>query len=262
VANSDSKSLSCKGATGKVTNTSQVINLGGTGVPLPAAGCANGTPDTETGIPGLLPIICNAEEIAGAAGVREALDVFALQTGTNSLLKETTAASESLTVAPPETGPQCSDKIDNDGDGLIDASDPGCHEGNNPQKPYNPNDNDETNPSSNQGAGGGGKPGGGNKGAGNQGAGNQGAGEGGTQCSDGVDNDGDGLVDSADPGCHSGPNGAFNPNDNSEGTAAQGLKAGTLPFTGTDVIGIALAGLLMLAGGLMLRRREDVRTVR
>jgi LPXTG-motif cell wall-anchored protein len=265
VANSQSVSRSCAGAAPQVSNTSQVINLGGTGVPLPAPGCANGTPDTETGIPGLLPIICNAEEIAGAAGVREALDVFALQTGTNSLLKETTAASESLTVAPPETGPQCSDKIDNDGDGKIDAADPGCHNDGKPNNPqsYNPNDNDETDVPGNKGAGGGGKGGGGgNKGGGNKGGGNKGAGEGGPQCSDGVDNDGDGLVDSADPGCHSGPGGAFNPNDNSEGGGAQGLKAGTLPFTGTDVIGIALAGLLMLAGGLMLRRREDVRTVR
>jgi LPXTG-motif cell wall-anchored protein len=262
VSDSTSTSQSCAGnpPTSKVTNTSEVINLGGTGVPLPAPGCANGTPDTETGIPGLLPIICNAEEIVGAAGVREALDVFALQTGTNSLLKETTAASESLTVAPPETGPQCSDKIDNDGDGKIDASDPGCHNDGKAENPksYDANDNDETDAGGNQGAGqGGGKgPGGGNKGAGNEGAGNQGAGEGGgAQCSDGVDNDDDGLVDSADPGCAS-------PTDNSEAGGAQGLKAGTLPFTGTDVIGIALAGLLMLAGGLMLRRREDVRTVR
>ncbi|HEX8123662.1 MAG TPA: hypothetical protein VF549_20600, partial [Solirubrobacteraceae bacterium] len=91
VANSSSKSESCAGSAPKVTNTSEVINLGGTGVGIPAAGCANGTPDTDAGLPGLLPIVCNAEEIAGAAAVREALDVFALQTGTNSLLKETTA---------------------------------------------------------------------------------------------------------------------------------------------------------------------------
>jgi hypothetical protein len=254
VANSTSASKSCKGAASQAANTSQVINLGGTGVPLPVPGCANGTPDTEAGIPGLLPIICNAEEIVGAAGVREALDVFALQTGTNSLLKETTAAAESLSV-PPETGPQCSDKVDNDGDGKIDASDPGCHSDGKPNNPasYDANDNDETDVPGTKGAGGGGKGGGG----GNEGAGNEGAGEGrgGAQCSDGVDNDGDGLVDSADPGCSS-------PSDNSEAQGAQGLKAGALPFTGTDVIGIALAGLLMLAGGLMLRRRGDVRTVR
>jgi uncharacterized membrane protein YgcG len=274
VSNSSSTSKSCTGQAPQVTNTSQVINLGGTGVPLPAAGCANGTPDTETGIPGLLPIICNAEEIVGAAGVREALDVFALQTGTNSLLKATTAASESLSVAPPEGGKaQCSDGVDNDGDKLVDADDPGCHTGDDPKKPYNPDDNDESN-KGNTGSGDGGTKGGGTKGGGgNNGGGNQGSGAGGgngAQCADGVDNDGDGVIDADDPGCHTdgNPNNAssYDKGDTSEGGGGAGgaknLAAGALPFTGTDVIGIAFAGLLMLAGGLMLRRREDVRTVR
>jgi transcription termination factor Rho len=107
--------------------------------------------------------------------------------------------------------------------------------------------------------------GGGGGGGGNEGAGNEGAGAGNPQCSDTVDNDGDGKVDSADPNCHTDGNPAneasYNPNG-SESGGAQNLNAGALPFTGTDVIGVALAGLLMLAGGLMLRRREDVRTVR
>jgi LPXTG-motif cell wall-anchored protein len=278
VANSSSTSKSCTGQAPVVTNSSEVINLGGTGVPIPpAAGCANGTPDTESGIPGLLPIICNAEEIVGAAGVREALDVFALQTGSNALLKETTAASESLSVAPAEGGKaQCSDGIDNDGDKKIDAADPGCHTDGKPNNPgsYDANDNDETDSGNKGGGGGGTKGGGGNQGGGNKGGGgNQGSGAGGgggAQCADGVDNDGDGVIDAADPGCHSdgNPNNAssYNPKDNSEGGGgvggAKNLGAGALPFTGTDVIGIAFAGLLMLAGGLMLRRREDVRTVR
>ena len=101
----------------------------------------------------------------------------------------------------------------------------------------------------------------------------------GAQCSDGKDNDGDGLVDAKDPGCHSDNNinNPYNPDDDSEGSdggaddgdggggAGGGAPTGgqgagdddTLPFTGTDVDGIALAGLLMLAGGLLLRRRED-----
>jgi LPXTG-motif cell wall-anchored protein len=277
VANSSSTSKSTTGQAAQVTNTSEVINLGGTGVPLPAAGCANGTPDTDAGIPGLLPIICNAEEIAGAAAVREALDVFALQTGTNALLKETTAASESLSVAPPEGGKaQCSDGIDNDGDKKVDGDDPGCHTDGKPNNPssYDQNDNDESD-SGNKGAGNGGgtKGGGGNNGGGNKGSGagnGNGGGGGGAQCADGVDNDGDGVIDEADPGCHSDGNpknaGSYNADDNSEGgnggAGAKNLAAGALPFTGTDVIGIAFAGLLMLAGGLMLRRREDVRTVR
>ena len=81
MANSSSTSKSCRGAAPEVANTSSVIGLGGIQVPLPAAGCANGTPDTVTGIPAVLPIVCNADDIAGAAAVREALDVFVLQVG-------------------------------------------------------------------------------------------------------------------------------------------------------------------------------------
>ncbi len=42
--------------------------------------------------------------------------------------------------------PECSDGQDNDGDGLVDQADPGCHSDNNANNPqsYDPNDNDET----------------------------------------------------------------------------------------------------------------------
>jgi hypothetical protein len=105
VARSSSTSRSCAGESPASTNDSRVIGLGGAQVPLPAAGCADGTPDTVTGIPAVLPIVCNADETEGAAGVREALDVFALQVGSTSLVKQTTAASESLTVAPEVAPP-------------------------------------------------------------------------------------------------------------------------------------------------------------
>jgi LPXTG-motif cell wall-anchored protein len=263
VSDADTKSTSCRGAAPTVTNTSHVIGLGGVQVPIPAAGCADGTPDTLSGIPAVLPIVCNAEDIAGAAAVREALDVFVLQVGSTSLTKATTASSEAITTAPPAaeaSGPQCSDTIDNDGDGVIDAADPGCHSDNDASNSasYNPNDNDET-----------------DKKAPSTGSG----GETGTQCADKKDNDGDGLIDAKDPGCHTdgNPNNAdsYDPTDDSEAgggggggngngngggnapTGGQSNNNDTLPFTGTDVVGLALAGLLMLAGGLLLRRRED-----
>ena len=256
-ANSTSTSKSCRGQAPQVANTSEVLNLGGTGVPLPAAGCANGTPDTQAGLPGLLPIICNAEEIAGASAVREALSVFTLQVGTMSVLKETTAASESLSVAP-EAGAQCSDTIDNDGDGVADTNDPGCHSDGNAANAasFVPTDNDEANAAA---------PGGGS-------GGNDDDDGGDTQCSDGRDNDGDGVSDEDDPGCHTDGDAnnpdSYDADDDSEadggggGGGSANLDSGALPFTGTDVIGISLAGLLVLAGGLLLRRREDVRTVR
>ncbi|MEY2441940.1 MAG: hypothetical protein QOJ46_1366 [bacterium] len=258
VSDASTTSQSCQGQAPTVTNISHVIGLGGVQVPLPAAGCATGAPDTLTGIPAVLPIVCNAEDIAGAAAVREALDVFVLQVGSTSLTKATTASSEAITTAPPvavvEKGPQCSDKIDNDGDGKIDANDPGCHTGNDINQPYNPNDNTESNP--NGPIVGQSKP----------------------VCSDNRDNDGDGLIDAKDPGCHTNNdiNQPYNPNDSTEGnggncssgscggggggnapSGGQSANNGTLPFTGTDVIGLGLAGLLMLAGGLLLRRRED-----
>jgi LPXTG-motif cell wall-anchored protein len=264
VSDSTTSSESCNnGAAPKVTNTSHVIGLGGVQVPLPATGCADGTADTVTGIPAVLPIVCNAEDVAGAAAVREALDVFVLQVGANSLTKATTASSEAISVAPPAaaaetSGPQCSDQIDNDGDGVIDAKDPGCHSDNDASNSasYNPDDNDETDKKTTGGSGN----------------------ETGTQCADKKDNDGDGLIDAKDGGCHTdgNPNNAdsYNPNDDSEAgggggggngngngngapTGGQSSNDNTLPFTGTDVVGIALAGLLMLAGGLLLRRRED-----
>jgi hypothetical protein len=94
---------------------------------------------------------------------------------------------------PPPIPPQCNDwvdvngngrqdagdKGDNDGDGLIDRADPGCHIDNDPIKPWDKFDNAEFStgvvirppyvPA----------------------------------CRDGVDNDGDNLADEDDPGCHS-----------------------------------------------------------
>lgn len=62
--------------------------------------------------------------------------------------------------------PECSDSADNDGDGAIDALDPGCLT---PDGVYDPNDDDERN-----------------------------------ECIDGVDNDSDGKIDfGTDPGCDS-----------------------------------------------------------
>ena len=159
------------------------------------------------------------------------------------------------------SGPQCSDTIDNDGDGVIDAADPGCHSDNDASNDasYNPNDDDETDK----------KSGGGTTGSG---------GETGVECADNKDNDGDGLIDEKDGGCHTdgNPNNpdSYDATDDSEATGGgtgdggdgtaptggQSTSDDTLPFTGTDVVGLALAGLLMLAGGLLLRRREDGRT--
>ncbi|MCO6429902.1 MAG: DUF11 domain-containing protein [Deltaproteobacteria bacterium] len=76
--------------------------------------------------------------------------------------------AKKMTVVKCEPKKQCSDGIDNDGDGWIDLDDPGC---------TSPNDDDEFNKV--------------------------------PQCKDGKDNDGDGWIDLDDPGCSS-------PNDDDE----------------------------------------------
>jgi hypothetical protein len=85
-------------------------------------------------------------------------------------------------------------------------------------------------------------------------SGNDGGAGGAPECIDGVDNDGDGKIDfGSDPGCSS-------RSDDSEADNAANLRAGQLPFTGTDVVVLGLAGSILLAAGLTLRgparRRE------
>jgi hypothetical protein len=71
---------------------------------------------------------------------------------------------------------------------------------------------------------------------------------GGVECSDGIDNDGDGAVDFPDdPQC-----------DSAQDDSESGARAASLPFSGANVLGMALAGLLALAGGLLLRRRGEL----
>ncbi|MGI8731157.1 MAG: LPXTG cell wall anchor domain-containing protein, partial [Solirubrobacteraceae bacterium] len=132
----------------------------------------------------------------------------------------------SFTIAPAavEVAAQCSDGKDNDGDGKIDAADPGCHSDNDPTNPasFDPNDNDETDAAAPS-----------------------------PSPPDPVDDsDTEGSDDDAGGGDAGGGGGG--------GGGGQGTDAGSLPFTGSDVVGLSLAGLLMLAGGLLLRRREGL----
>ena len=82
------------------------------------------------------------------------------------------------------------------------------------------------------------------------------------ECSDTMDNDGDGRIDAQDPGCLSGPGNTYNPNDDDE-TDQLPRTADTgdaLPRTGGDSsTTLPLAGGLGLLalGGLALRRRSQ-----
>jgi hypothetical protein len=262
VATSASDARACQGQAPTQTNTSSVVNLGAAGLPIPAPGCANGTPDTLTGIPALLPIVCNADDSSAAGGtqaaapygVRDALDVYVAAVGQTALAKVSTSSSESFAVAPPAAP------------GAPGVNNPGANNNN------NANNNAANNNAANNNGAGANDNGANDNGANNNGAGNgNGNGNGGPQCSDGVDNDGDGVIDSADPGCHTDGNAnnpaSFNPNDDSEangGPANLSSQSGDqLPFTGVDAVALGLAGALLLAAGLALRaptrrRREEL----
>jgi hypothetical protein len=279
-----STSRKCKDGTQSQVNTSKVVNLQNAGVavpPLISQMCANGVPNTPALINVLLPAVCNADQSnssqAGPVnGNREGLTAFVLDIGSNALTKSTAAQGESRAVK----NAQCSDGVDNDGDGKIDfPADPGC------TSPTDDSEADTGAGNANNGGGGGqpecndgvdndgdGKvdfpadPGcssarddsenseGGTRGAGaggNAGAGAGAGGGGATQCNDGVDNDGDGKIDfPADPGCTSKA-------DNSEG----GNGGRGLAFTGTNVLLAGLIGSLLLLTGLglraVLRGRDD-----
>lgn len=132
--------------------------------------------------------------------------------------------------------PQCSDTADNDGDGVIDADDPGCHSDGDPDNPdsYDPNDDDETDGLPRTDA---------------------------PECSDIIDNDGDGVADIDDPDCHTDGDAqnpdSYDPNDDSE--AGPTVEDAGLPRTGASVPTAAAAGLGVAALALLaLRRRTAV----
>ncbi len=230
-AQSESSTQACNDARGTTTQSdSRVINLGQAGVPLPAPGCETGE---ETQIDLLLvSIVCNATDTGTNFSVREALDVFVLPVGDSSLTRLSTAEAESLAVAPPAATPPVTppdDGGDDGDDGGDDGDDAGDDEG---------DDRGDD--------GGGGGDGGG---AGIIRTSTGGGGGADAECSDGIDNDGDGQVDFPDdPQCDSAQ-------DDSE---SGGAREASLPFSGANVLGLALAGLLALAGGLLLRRRGEL----
>jgi hypothetical protein len=115
---------------------------------------------------------------------------------------------------------QCADKADNDGDGVIDAQDPGCHTDGKADNPnsYNPSDNDES-----DGA-----------------------------CADKRDNDSDGTTDFDDPDCHT----DGNPKNTASYDPNLTEHSGQLPLTGGSVPMGVVAGLAGASlAAVALRRR-------
>jgi hypothetical protein len=258
---SSTSSTACSGQTPSQTDSSSVVVLGNSGLPLPASGCADGTPNTLGGIPTLLPIICNADDqtqVTAPFGVREALTVLGLNTGLNqALVRAATSASESSAVAPTSTTPPstCSDSDKDCGSGetCVNGKDPDgdgdCTGNSSPSGANKCKDSDKD-----CGIGPNGKP---------------------EACVNGADPDGDGDCTAAttpsgqkcgdsDHDCGVGPNGQAeacvngkDPDgdaDCSNQVTALAAKT-TLPFTGENVLLVILVGLLLTGGGLALATR-------
>jgi hypothetical protein len=245
VANSKEGSNACTGQTPSQTTSSSVIQLAGTGVPIPAPGCANGTANTLSGLPVLLPIICNADstsQLQAPSGVREALTVLGIQMGSTAVLKSVVAAAESYAVAPAAaTTPKCSDTDKDCGIGPGGGPEI-CVNGQDP-------DNDGDCTASSNGGTGASKCKDTDKDCKNGNTGAPGS------CSpDQQDNDGDcdgsGSVSAGNANGNGNGNGAEG--NEGAGTGATGASAGGLPFTGQNLLEVVLLGLLLTGGGLLL----------
>jgi hypothetical protein len=130
--NSASSSLACDSGQTSQINTSQVVNLAGSDLPVPVPGCDNGTPNSVLSLLGLVSTVCNADETNdGQApppqGVREGLAVFLTELlAPDSLGKVVTAGSETRAVATGAGGPDGPGGPgdgDNDGNGVPDNRD-------------------------------------------------------------------------------------------------------------------------------------------
>lgn len=200
----------CQAGVPTTTGTSVVANInvtvGGATIPVVLPD-ANAPVDLDLGIARLLlnqQTVVNGRLIQRALELRVPSDASIANVVIGEATVGTTGNPCAAAATPPPTTPQCSDTTDNDGDGRIDATDPGCLSG--PGGTFNPQDNDESDPTFVAAA------------------------VGVAECSDGRDNDGDGRNDAQDPGCLSGPGGAFNPTDDDERDAGNTAQC----FDGVD----------------------------
>ncbi|MHB8657214.1 MAG: hypothetical protein ACYC91_04545 [Solirubrobacteraceae bacterium] len=282
LAKSTETTTACSGKAPTEQATSSVIGLGGTGLPLPSAGCANGTPNTVLSVAGLLETICNAyntTEVVAPSGVREALTAIVLPALGMALAKTVVAASEAHSVAPTPAvcangatnPPTCTPKVCANGATNPPTCTPKCPDSDHDCGVGPPgtgkcatdkidNDGDCVLPGGGTETGKKQKPGGGRVGGkkthrctdSDHDCGNGPPGTG--KCTnDTSDRDGDCVL----PGGGSETGGPSGSHAEEVGLSAAkattaAASSGSLPFTGQDVLKVLLIGLLLAGGGLAL----------
>jgi hypothetical protein len=210
----------CAGTTVTYTGNSEIVDLRVAGTSIPLNGPVQDLIDAISGVlqqTGLNAVVDVQRNVVNATADGVSVDALVVTVlaaaGADPLARVVIGHAEAsgVTCGPL---PECSDTVDNDGDGFIDfPNDPDCD---------SPADDDES-----------------------------------PECSDELDNDGDGLIDFPnDPGCDS-------PQDDDERDApgiqseAPRAPSGPLARTGPSGPSTALALALGLAGvaGLAARRR-------
>ncbi|MEX2659177.1 MAG: LPXTG cell wall anchor domain-containing protein [Acidimicrobiales bacterium] len=221
----------CTAGTVTYTANSEIVDLqiGGNAVPLndPVETIIDGitTVLQESGLDAAVSVERNVVTELEGGGI--AVDALVVTIAGGDIATIRLAHGE---VGPTSCAlPECSDNVDNDGDGTIDIDDPACHTDKDATNPasYDPLDDSET-----------------------------------KECSDTIDNADpeDTLADADDPGCHTDGDAnnpaSYDPFDHDETDDAV-RDFGVLPRTGGTPTGaIAGAGLLAAAlGALALRRR-------
>ena len=224
----------CVGDTVTYSGQSEIVNLdiGGEDVPLnaPLEQIIDALNDVleQSGLNQVVNVERNVVTQSATGAAVDALRVTVLAAAGDVPLGTVVLGHAEVADVACGAATQCSDTQDNDGDGRIDAEDPGCHTDGDAANPdsYDPADDDESDP----------------------------------ECSDTEDNDGDGKIDAEDPDCIH--DGVYDPLDDSEAgpQPAAAPSSGGLPRTGGDPLlaGAMLAGLLGLAALEVARRRQSV----
>jgi LPXTG-motif cell wall-anchored protein len=214
----------CRNGTAVYGATSEVVDLNVAGTDVALNAPLTDVLDAVNALLQPLSMVADIERnevVVNATGAAvNALHVTVLALGGNPLLDLIVGHAEvrGLQCAGAGTA-QCADTQDNDGDGLVDAQDPGCQ---GPNGVYDPNDDDERN-----------------------------------ACVDGIDNDDpeDSLVDAADPGCTS-PQDNDETDDGGD-VGGGGLARTGGDFSSSAPLAMGLSLLAIAALGL--RRRSQAR---
>ena len=144
----------CSNGVVRYSAQSEIVNLDVGGTDIPLNGPVQDLIDTindlleDTGLAQVVNVQRNVVTVTDDGASVDALRVTVLSALGADPLGTVILGHAEVDAVDCGEPPECSDTEDNDGDGVIDAQDPGCHtdgQAGNPDT-YDPNDDDETDP--------------------------------------------------------------------------------------------------------------------